>query len=85
MSRENGVWCVYVCIPNSPSPVGRGISSVARVFNNPKDEYDSSTSRVSVRLCIIPGVPIHRYLIGGGLCVYVLLYLDFLQGEECRR
>ena len=56
-----------------------------RVFNNPKDEYDSSTSRLSIRLCIIPGVPIHRYPIGGGLCVYVLLYLDFLQGEECRR
>lgn len=56
-----------------------------RVFNNPKDEYDSSTSRLSIRLCIITGVPIHRYPISGGLCVYVLLYLDFLQGEECRR
>ena len=50
------------------------VFSVARVFNNPKDEYDSSTSRLSARLYIIPGVPIHRYPIGGGLCVCFVVF-----------
>ena len=76
---------VYMYVFQIPLVQLAEVFSVTRVFNNPKDEYDSSTGRLLVRLCIIPGVPIHRYPIGGGLCVYVLLYLDFLQGEECRR